>query len=73
MNVNITINGDIHIHCDCCGECGKFFDDAGFDEAYEMPDEDDVEITELSPEEAETVLKTVAELIFPLLQEAADE
>ena len=72
MNVNITIDGDIHIHCDCCGECCEFFDDSGFDEAYEMPDEDDGEITELSPEEAEAVLKAVAELIFPLLQEAAD-
>ena len=69
MNVNITINGNIHIHCGCCGECCEFFDDSGFDEAYEMPDEDEGEITELPPEEAEAVLKAVAELIIPLLQE----
>ena len=66
MNVSITINGNVHIHCGC-------FYESGFDEAYEMPDEDEGEITELSPEEAEAVLKAVAEIIFPLLQEAADE
>ena len=70
MNVNITINGDIHIHCDCCGDCGDFFEN-GLDEALEMPDTE--ESTELSPEEAEAVLKAVAELIFPLLREDADE
>lgn len=72
MNVNITINGDIHIHCDCCGDCGDFYE-SDFDEAYEMPDEDEGEITELPPKEAESVLKAVAELIIPLLQESTDE
>ena len=66
MNVNITINGDIHIHCDCCGGCCDFCEN-DFDEAYEMPDEG--EFTELLPEEAEAVLRVVAELILPLLQE----
>jgi len=70
MNVNITINGDIHIHCDCCGGCCDFYENDS-DEACEIPDKG--EITELSPEEAEAVLKAVAELIFPLLQEEADE
>ena len=72
MNVNITINGNIHIHCGCCEGCGCFYE-SGFDKAYEMPDEDEGEITELPPEESEAVLKAVAELILPLLQEAADE
>ena len=62
------INGDIHIHCGCCEDCGDFYE-IGFDEAYEMPDEDEGEITELPSEEAEAVLKAVAELILPLLQE----
>ena len=34
-----------------------------------MPDEDEGEISERPPEEAEAVLKAVAELILPLLQE----
>ena len=72
MNVNITINGNIHVHCDCCGDCCDSYK-SGFDEAYEMPDEDEGEITELPPEEAEAVLKAVAELILPFLREAADE
>lgn len=72
MNANITINGNIHIHCGCSGECGDFYE-SGFDEAYEMPGEDEGEITELPPEEAEAVLRAVAELILPLLREAADE
>ncbi|MDQ0153348.1 hypothetical protein J2S20_002063 [Moryella indoligenes] len=67
MNVNITINGDIHIHCAGCGDCGDFYEN-DYDEAFEMPDEDEDEITELPPEEAEAVLKAVAELIFPLLR-----
>jgi hypothetical protein len=63
MNVTITINGDIHIHCDCCENCGLYDDD--FEDSLEMPDEDADEITELPPEEAEAVIKAVAELIFP--------
>ena len=69
MNVNITINGDIIIHCDCCEDCGICDDD--FEESMEMPDEDAG--TELSQEEAEAVLKAVAELIFPFLREEADD
>lgn len=69
MNVNITINGDIIIHCDCCENCGICDDD--FEESMEMPDEDAG--TELSQEEAEAVLKAVAELIFPFLREEADD
>ena len=72
MNVNITINGDIHIHCGCCEDCGDFYE-SDFGGAYEMPDEDEGEISELPPEEAEAVLRAVAELILPFLQEAADE
>lgn len=72
MNVNITINGDIHIHCTCCEECGDFYEN-DYDGAFEMPDEDEGEITELAPEEAEAVLKAVAELIFPLLREDSGE
>ena len=66
MNVNITINGDIHIHCGGCEECGIYDDD--FEESLEMSDEDADEITEFPPEEAEAVIKAVAELIFPLLR-----
>lgn len=69
MNVNITINGDIIIHCDCCEDCGICDDD--FEESMEIPDEDAG--TELSQEEAEAVLKAVAELIFPFLREEADD
>jgi hypothetical protein len=71
MNVNITIDGDIHIHCGGCEDCGLYDDD--FEESLETPDEDEGEITELAPEEAEAVLKAVAELIFPLLREDSVE
>ena len=27
MNVTINIYGDVHIHCDCCNECGEYADD----------------------------------------------
>lgn len=66
MNVTITINGDIHIHCGCCEDCGLYDDD--FEESLETPDEDEDEAAELPPEEAEAVIKAVAELIFPLLR-----
>ena len=26
MNVTINIYGDVHIHCDCCDECGVYDD-----------------------------------------------
>lgn len=66
MNVTIKIEGDVHIHCDCCEDCGVCDDD--FEKAIETPDEDAGETSELSPEEAEAVVKAVAELIFPLLR-----
>ena len=69
MNVNITINGDIIIHCDCCEDCGICAED--FEESMEMPNEDAG--TELSQEEAEAVLKAVAELIFPFLSAETDD
>ena len=31
MNVTINIYGDVHIHCDCCNECGEY--DDNFDDA----------------------------------------
>ena len=68
MNVNITINSNIHIHCGCCEDCGCFYE-IGFDEAYEMPDEDEGEITELPSEEAAAVPKAGAGLILPPVQE----
>ncbi len=70
MNVTINIKGDIHIHCNCCGDCDEFED--SFNEDIEMPDEDAIEDSELPPEEAEAVLKAVAELIIPLLQAETD-
>lgn len=70
MNVNITINGDIIIHCDCCEDCGIC--DDNFEKSMETPEAADEGI-ELSPEEAEAVVKAVAELIFPFLREEADD
>ncbi len=70
MNVNITINGDIIIHCDYCENCGIC--DDNFEESMETPEAADEGI-ELSPEEAEAVVKAVAELIFPFLREEADD
>ena len=35
MNVTINIYGDVHIHCDCCDECGVY--DDNFDDALEAP------------------------------------
>ena len=37
MNVTINIYGDVHIHCDCCNECGEY--DDNFDDALEAPHE----------------------------------
>ena len=57
MNVTITIYGDVHIHCDCCDECGVY--DDNFDDALEAlheaaPDaEDGGEQTGPTAEEAE--------------------
>lgn len=71
MNVTIKINGDIHFHCDCCLDRGVYDDD--FEEGINIPDENADEGSVLPPEEAEAVLKAVAELIFPLLQAEKDD
>ena len=69
MNVTINIYGDVHIHCDCCNECGVYADD--LEESPEVPyedapdTEDDSEEIELSI--AEAMVKAVAELLFPFL------
>ena len=71
MNVTINIYGDVHIHCDCCNECGVYAND--LEESPEAPyedapdTEDDSEEIELSIAEAEAVVKAVAELLFPCL------
>ena len=71
MNVTINIYGDVHIHCDCCNECGVYAND--LEESPEAPyedapdTEDGSEETELSIAEAEAVVKAVAELLFPFL------
>ena len=77
MNVTINIYGDVHIHCDCCDECGVY--DDNFDDALEAPHEavpdaeDGSEEIELSIAEAEAVVKAVAELLFPFLPAEIDE
>ena len=35
MNVTINIYGDVHIHCDCCNECGVYAND--LEESPEAP------------------------------------
>lgn len=75
MNVTINIYGDVHIHCDCCNECGVYAND--LEESPEAPyedapdTEDGSEETELSI--AEAVVKAVAELLFPFLPAEIDE
>lgn len=75
MNVTINIYGDVHIHCDCCNECGVYAND--LEESPEAPyedapdTEDDSEEIELSI--AEAVVKAVAELLFPFLPAEIDE
>lgn len=77
MNVTINIYGDVHIHCDCCYECGVYAND--LEESPEAPyedapdTEDGSEETELSIAEAEAVVKAVAELLFPFLPAEIDE
>ena len=77
MNVTINIYGDVHIHCDCCNECGVYAND--LEESPEAPyedapdTEDDSEEIELSIAEAEAVGKAVAELLFPFLPADLDE
>ena len=68
MNVTINIYGDVHIHCDCCdecGSCGEYADD--FAESLEVPDAKDGTEIRLSAEEAEDVVKAVAQLLLPFL------
>ena len=75
MNVTINIYGDVHIHCDCCDECGVYDDDlekspeAPYEDAPDT--EDDSEEIELSI--AEAMVKAVAELLFPFLPAENDE
>ena len=75
MNVTINIYGDVHIHCDCCNECGVYAND--LEESPEAPyedapdTEDDSEEIELSI--AEAMVKAVAELLFPFLPAENDE
>ena len=75
MNVTINIYGDVHIHCDCCDECGVYANDlekspeAPYEDAPDT--EDGSEETELSI--AEAVVKAVAELLFPFLPAEIDE
>ena len=75
MNVTINIYGGVHIHCDCCNECGVYAND--LEESPEAPyedapdTEDDSEEIELSI--AEAVVKAVAELLFPFLPAEIDE
>lgn len=77
MNVTINIYGDVHIHCDCCNECGVYDDDlekspeAPYEDAPDT--EDDSEETELSIAEAEAVVKAVAAFFLPLFSEETDE
>jgi hypothetical protein len=74
MNVTINIYGDVHIHCDCCdecGSCGEYADD--FAESLEVPDVEGGEEIRLSAEEAEDVVKAVAQLLLPFLSAEIEE
>lgn len=77
MNVTINIYGDVHIHCDCCDERGVYADD--LEKSPEAPYEDapDTEdgSEQIGPtaEEAEAVVKAVADLLFPFLPAEIDE
>lgn len=77
MNVTINIYGDVHIHCDCCNECGEYADDlekspeAPYEDAPDT--EDDSEEIELSIAEAEAVVKAVAAFFLPLFSEETNE
>ena len=77
MNVTINIYGDVHIHCDCCNECGEYADD--LEESPEVPyedapdTEDDSEEIELSIAEVEAAVKALAAFFLPLFSEEIDE
>jgi len=75
MNVTINIYGDVHIHCDCCNECGVYAND--LEKSPEAPYEDAPD-TEDGSEEielsiAEAMVKAVTELLFPFLPAEIDE
>ncbi len=74
MNLTINIYGDVHIHCDCCdecGSCGEYADD--FAESLEVPDAEDGTEIRLSADEAEDVVKAVAQLLLPFLSAEIEE
>ena len=72
MNVTINIYGDVHIHCDCCDECGVY--DDNFDDALEVPDAEDCgEQIGPTAEEAEAAVKALAAFFLPLFSEETDE
>lgn len=77
MNVTINIYGDVHIHCDCCNECGEY--DDNFDDALEAPHEaepdaeDGGEQTGPTAEEVEAAARALAAFFLPLFSEETDE
>lgn len=77
MNVTINIYGAVHIHCDCCNECGVY--DDNFDDVLEAPHEaapdaeDGGGQTGPTAEEAEAAVMALAELLFPFLPAEIDE
>ena len=77
MNVTINIYDDVHIHCDCCDECGVYAND--LEESPEAPYEDapDTEdgSEQIGPtaEEAEAAVKALAAFFLPLFSEETGE
>lgn len=76
MNVTINIYGDVHIHCDCCDECGKY--DDNFDDALEVPyeaepDAENSEEIELSEDEIEAVAAAMTQILLSFLPADLDE
>ena len=77
MNVTINIYGDVHIHCDCCDECGVYDDDlekspeAPYEDAPDT--EDDSEQIGPTAEEAEAAVKALAAFFLPLFSEETGE
>ena len=77
MNVTINIYGDVHIHCDCCNECGEY--DDNFNDDLEAPHEavpdaeDGGGQTGPTAEEAEAAVKALAAFFLPLFSEETGE
>lgn len=77
MNVTINIYGDVHIHCDCCNECGVYAND--LEKSPEAPYEDAPDAEDVgeqigpTAEEVEAAVKALAELLFPFLPAEIDE